>query len=189
MGPTAAPPPRAAKTHARPGAGPPPKFVDFAQKLGLTVSHISSPEKHYVIESMSGGIGLFDCDNDGRLDIIMANGSSVERYRQGGDFMVTLWRQQADGTFKDITQQAGLTRKGWGMGVAVADFDNDGNLDVYVTGYGGNALYRNKGNCTFEDVTEKAGVRGGGFSTGAAWADYDRDGNVDLFVSRYVHVD
>src|SRR5690348_7210680 len=189
MGPTAAPPPRAAKTHARPGAGPPPKFVDVAQKLGLTASHISSLEKHYVIESMSGGIGLFDCDNDGRLDIIMATGSSVERYRQGGDPMVTLWRQEADGTFKDITQQAGMTRKGWGMGVAAADFDNDGNLDVYVTGYGGNVLYRNKGNCTFEDVTEKAGVRGGGFSTGAAWADYDRDGNVDLFVSRYVHVD
>jgi hypothetical protein len=75
------------------------------------------------------------------------------------------------------------------MGVAVADFDNDGNLDLFVTGYGGNALYRNKGKCTFEDVTDKAGVRGGGFSTGAAWADYDRDGNVDLFVSRYVHVD
>jgi hypothetical protein len=189
MGPTAAPPPRAAQSHVRLGAGPPPKFVDVAQKLGLTVSHISSPEKHYVIESMSGGIGLFDCDNDGRLDIIMANGSSVERYRRGGDPMVTLWHQEADGRFKDITQQAGMTRKGWGMGVAVADFDNDGNLDLFVTGYGGNVLYRNKGNCTFEDVTEKAGVRGGGFSTGAAWADYDRDGNVDLFVSRYVHVD
>src|SRR5690242_1553392 len=137
MGPTAAPPPRAVRAHARPGAGPPPRFVDVAQKVGLTASHISSPEKHYVIESMSGGIGLFDCDNDGRLDIIMANGSSVERYRQGGDPMVTLWRQEADGTFKDITQQAGMARKGWGMGVAVADFHNDGNLDVYVTGYGG----------------------------------------------------
>src|SRR5437868_5993626 len=119
MGPTAAPPPRAVKTHARPGAGPPPKFVDVAQKLGLTASHISSLDKHYVIESMSGGIGLFDCDGDGRLDIIMANGSSVERYRKGGDPMVTLWQQEADGTFKDITQQAGMTRKGWGMGVAV----------------------------------------------------------------------
>src|SRR5512146_518163 len=189
MGPTAAPPPGAAKTRARPGAGPPPKFVDVAQKLGLTASHISSPEKHYVIESMSGGIGLFDCDNDGRLDIIMTNGSSVERYRKGGNPMVTLWHQEPDGTFKDITQQAGMTRQGWGMGVAVAEFANDGNLDVYVTGYGGNALYRNQGNCRFEDVTDKAGVRGGGFSTGAAWADYDRDGNVDLFVSRYVHVD
>ena len=72
------------------------------------------------------------------------------------------------------------------MGVAVADYDNDGKLDLYVTGYSGNALYHNLGNCKFEDVTEKAGVGGGGFSTGAAWGDYDRDGNVDLFVSRYV---
>ena len=138
---------------------------------------------------MSGGIGLFDCDNDGKLDIVMVNGSTVDRYKQGGDLLVTLWHQDADLKFTDITEKAGLTRKGWGMGVAVADFDNDGNLDLFVTGYGGNALYRNKGNCTFEDVTDKAGMRGGGFSTGAAWADYDRDGNVDLFVSRYVHVD
>ncbi len=168
---------------------PVPVFRDIAAQAGLTASHISSAEKHYVIESMSGGIGLFDCDNDGKLDIVMVNGSSVDRYKQGGDPLVTLWHQDADLKFTDITQQAGLTRKGWGMGVAVADYDNDGNLDLFVTGYGGNALYRNKGNCVFEDVTDKAGVRGGGFSTGAAWADYDRDGNVDLFVSRYVHVD
>ena len=168
---------------------PVPIFKDIAQQVGLTVSHLSSNEKRYVIESMSGGVGLFDCDNDGKLDIVMVNGSTVDRYRQGGDVMVTLWHQDADLKFTDITQKAGLTRKGWGMGVAVADFDNDGFLDLYVTGYGGNVLYRNKSNCTFEDVTDKAGVRAGGFSTGAAWADYDRDGNVDLFVSRYVHVD
>ncbi|HUH63995.1 MAG TPA: VCBS repeat-containing protein, partial [Terracidiphilus sp.] len=170
-------------------ADPVPVFRDIAAQVGLTRSHISSAEKHYVVESMSGGIGLFDCDNDGKLDIVMVNGSSVDRYKQGGDPLVTLWHQDADLKFTDITEKAGLTRKGWGMGVAVADFDNDGNLDLFVTGYGGNALYRNKGNCVFEDVTEKAGVRGGGFSTGAAWADYDRDGFVDLFVSRYVHVD
>jgi enediyne biosynthesis protein E4 len=168
---------------------PVPVFRDIAAQAGLTASHISSREKYYVIESMSGGIGLFDCDNDGKLDIVMVNASTVERYKNGGDPLVTLWHQDADLKFTDITEKAGLTRKGWGMGVAVADFDNDGNLDLFVTSYGGNALYRNKGNCTFEDVTDKAGVRGGGFSTGAAWADYDRDGNVDLFVSRYVHVD
>src|SRR5215470_9298980 len=166
-----------------------PIFEDIAASAGLTVPHISSRDKRYVIESMSGGIGLFDCDNDGKLDIVMVNGSTVDRYRKGGDPMVTLYHQDADLKFTDVTEKAGLTRKGWGMGVAVADFDNDGLLDLYVTGYGGNVLYRNKGNCTFEDVTERAGVRVGGFSTGAAWADYDRDGNVDLFVSRYVHVD
>src|SRR5438477_7221177 len=85
MGPTAAPKPKPARVHSRPGAGPPPRFVDLAGKLGLTASHISSPDKHYVIESMSGGIGLFDCDHDGRLDVVMANGSSGERYRRGGD--------------------------------------------------------------------------------------------------------
>src|ERR1035437_2682302 len=140
---------------------PVPIFRDIAAHAGLAASHISSPEKYYVIESMSGGIGLFDCDNDGKLDIVMGNGSSVDRYKQGGDLLVTLWHQDADLKFTDITEKAGLTRKGWGMGVAVADFDNDGNLDLFVTGYGGNALYRNKGNCTFEDLTDKAGVRGG----------------------------
>jgi enediyne biosynthesis protein E4 len=173
----------------RPGFPAIPKFKDIAQSVGLTVSHISTGEKRYIIESMSGGAGLFDCDDDGRLDIVTVNGSTVDRYQNGGDPMVTLYHQEPDGTFKDITKQAGLTRLGWGMGVAVADYDNDGKLDLFVTGYGGNALYHNLGNCKFEDVTEKAGVRGGGFSTGAAWGDYDRDGNVDLFVSRYVHVD
>jgi enediyne biosynthesis protein E4 len=177
------------KSPASKPTAPVPIFRDIAAQAGLTASHISSAEKYYVIESMSGGVGLFDCDNDGKLDIVMVNGSTVDRYKRGGDLLVTLWHQDADLKFTDITEKAGLTRKGWGMGVAVADFDNDGNLDLFVTGYGGNALYRNKGNCTFEDVTDKAGVRGGGFSTGAAWADYDRDGNVDLFVSRYVHVD
>ena len=176
-----------------------PQFEDVAQKAGLTVAHISSPDKKYIVESMSGGVGLIDCDNDGKLDIITVNGSTVQRYKQGGDLMITLYHQDTDVKsndsksnglhFTDITKSAGLTHKGWGMGVAVADYDNDGLQDIYVTGFGGNALYHNLGNCKFEDVTEKAGVGGGGFSTGAAWADYDRDGKVDLFVSRYVHVD
>jgi hypothetical protein len=170
-----------------------PRFEEVAQKAGLTVPHISSPDKKYIVESMSGGVGLIDCDNDGRLDIITVNGSTVPRFRQGGDLMITLYHQDdskdGDPKFTDITKSAGLTRKGWGMGVAVADYDNDGLQDIYVTGYGGNALYHNLGDCKFEDVTEKAGVGAGGFSTGAAWADYDRDGRVDLFVSRYVHVD
>jgi hypothetical protein len=173
----------------RPGFPPIPKFKDIAAEAGLTGAHISTGDKRYIIESMSGGVGVFDCDDDGRLDIVIANGSTVARYLKGGDPMVTLYHQEPNGTFKDITSEAGLTRLGWGMGVAVADYDNDGNLDLFVSGYGGNVLYHNLGGCKFEDVTEKAGVRGGGFSAGAAWGDYDRDGNVDLFVSRYTHVD
>src|SRR5215471_7549310 len=156
-----------------------PTFKDIGKELGLTVSHIAAPEAHYVIDSTSGGVGLFDCDNDDRLDIILVNCSTVERLRQGVDPMVTLYHQEPNGTFKDITKEAGLTRLGWGMGVAVADYYNDGKLDLFVTGYNGNVLYHGLGDCKFEEVTEKAGVGGGGFSTGAAWGDYDRDGNVD----------
>ena len=167
-----------------------PHFEDVAHAAGLTVAHISSVDKKYIVESMSGGVGFIDCDNDGKLDIVTVNGSSVERYRKnGGDPMVTLYHQDSDLIFSDITQAAGLTRKGWGMGVSVTDYDNDGLQDLYVTGYGGNALYHNLGRCKFEDVTEKAGLGVGGFSMGSAWSDYDRDGRLELFVSRYVHVD
>lgn len=166
-----------------------PRYEDVAKQAGLTSEHIATPEKKFIMETMSGGVGFIDCDNDGKLDIVIANGSNVERYRKGGDLLVTLYHQDGDLKFTDITKSAGLTRKGWGMGVTVMDYDNDGLQDLYVTGYGGNVLYRNLGNCKFEDVTEKAGLRLGGFSTGAAWADYDRDGNVDLFVPGYVHVE
>jgi len=171
-------------------ATPTPRFEDVAPQVGLTVSHLASKEQHYIVESVSGGVGFFDCDNDGRLDAVATNGSSVDRYRAGGDQMITLYHQGADGKFTNISEQAGLTVKGWGMGVAVADFDNDGNLDMFVTGYGHSVLYRGLGNCKFEDVTAKAWLSGiDGFATGVAWGDYDRDGHVDLFVSRYVHVD
>src|ERR1700682_3133127 len=96
---------------------PVPRFEDVSARAGLTVSHITSPDELYIIESTSGGVGFIDCDNDGKLDIIMANGSTVERYRQGGDPMVTLYHQDANLKFTDITKTAGLTRKGWGMGV------------------------------------------------------------------------
>jgi hypothetical protein len=165
------------------------RFREVSEQAGITKASLSSMQQRYVVEIMSGGVALFDCDNDGKLDIVVANDSTIEHARQGGDPMVTLYHQDANLKFTDITAEAGLTRRGWGMGVAVADYDNDGLPDLYVTGYGGNALYHNLGNCKFEDVTDRARVAGGGFSTGAAWADYDRDGYVDLFVSRYVHTD
>jgi hypothetical protein len=102
------------------------QFKDVASQVGLTVSHIASTDKRYIVESMSGGAGLIDCDNDGKLDIITVNGSTLDRYRKGGDLLITLYHQDADFHFSDITASAGLTHKGWGMGVAVADYDNDG---------------------------------------------------------------
>ena len=167
----------------------PIRFHDIGPQAGLnTVPHFSN-DKRYLVDMMAGGVGLLDCDNDGKLDIVVVTDSSVDRYLHGGDLMVTLYHQDGDLHFTDITESAGLNVRGWGMGVAVGDFDNDGLPDIYVTGYGRNVLYHNLGNCKFEDVTEKAGVQVGGFSVGAAWADYDRDGNLDLFVSRYVHTD
>jgi hypothetical protein len=168
---------------------PPLRFQDVSTEAGLNVPHISSAEKKYIIETVSGGVGFIDCDNDGNLDIVTANGSTVDRFRQGGDLMVTLYHQDGNLKFTDITKSAGLTVKGWGMGVAVADFDNDGWQDLFVTGFGRYVLYRNLGNCRFEDVTEKAGIKAGGFGQGAAWGDYDRDGFVDLFIARYLKID
>src|SRR5437870_5829355 len=98
-----------------------PRLVDIAQRVGLAVSHISSADKKYIIESVSGGVGFIDCANDGKLDLITVTGSSVDRYKAGGDPMITLYRQEDDLKFKDITADAGLARKGWGMGVAVGD--------------------------------------------------------------------
>jgi hypothetical protein len=168
-------------------------FKDLSRTAGLTVVPHSRTDRRYVLDTMAGGgVALLDCENDGRLDLAVVNDSTIENYLRGGDLMVTLYRQDWNGPaphFSDVTAEAGLNVKGWGMGIAVGDYDNDGLLDLYITGYGHNVLYHNLGNCRFEDVTDKAGVRGSGFSTGAAWADYDRDGKIDLFVARYVHTD
>jgi enediyne biosynthesis protein E4 len=184
-----------AAAEATPGASAHPAmhFRDISESAGLTTMPHSTTKRRYVVDTMTGGgVAFLDCNNDGRLDVAVVNDSSIEQYLKGGDLMITLYRQDSKSTtthFTDITKTAGLTTKGWATGLAVADFDNDGLPDIYVTGYGHNVLYRNVGGCKFEDVTEKAGLKGGGFSTGAAWADYDRDGKVDLFVARYVSTD
>ncbi|MGI9035811.1 MAG: CRTAC1 family protein [Pyrinomonadaceae bacterium] len=169
-------------------------FKDISDTSGINVAHVSTPEDRYIVESMSGGAALFDCDGDDFLDVATVNGSSVERFKNGGDLFVTLYRQIDGATsvtpkFENVTSSAGLNRKGWGMAVTAVDFDGDGITDLFVTGFGGNAVYRGLGQCKFEDVTEKSGLQGSGFMTGAAWADYDRDGNLDVFVARYVSLD
>src|SRR5215471_1705527 len=176
-----------------PGDSAPVRFRDVAPQAGLTTVPHTSSERRYIVETMGGGgIALFDCDNDGKLDIAVVNDSTIDRYLAGGDSMITLYHQdggQGNIHFSDVTAAAGLTTRGWGMGIAVGDFNNDGLPDLYVTGFGHNVLYRNLGGCRFEDVTAKAGVSGGGFSVGAAWADYDHDGHLDLAVTRYVQSD
>ncbi len=167
-------------------------FTDISAESGLTTVPHTRTDRRYVLDTMSaGGVALLDCDNDGKLDIAVVNDSTIEQYLKGGDSMITLYHQDSASHlhFTDITSKAGLTTKGWGMAIAVGDYDNDGLPDIYVTGYEHNVLYHNLGDCRFEDVTEKAGVKATGFSTGAAWADYDRDGKLDLFVARYVHTD
>jgi hypothetical protein len=167
----------------------PIRFRDITRSSGVDTAPSPFPARKYIVEMMSGGVALFDCDNDGKLDIVSVNESSVGRYLNGGDLMITLYHQGSGLHFTDVTLKSGLTTRGWGMGIAIGDFDNDGLPDIFVTGYGHNVLYRNLGGCKFEDVTEKAHVAGSGFSVGAAWADYDRDGYLDLFVSRYIDSD
>jgi enediyne biosynthesis protein E4 len=173
--------------HASPASSM--QFRELGKESGIATIPPTAPDKRYLMETMGGGVALFDCDNDGKLDILVVGDSTIDRFLHGGDPMVYLYHQDGDLHFTDVTKEAGLTTLGWGMGVAIGDFDNDGLPDIYVTGYGHNVLYHNLGGCKFEDVTERAHVSGGGFSVGAAWADYDRDGNLDLFVSRYVHSD
>ena len=139
------------------------RFREISREAGLDTSPPLRLQKKYLVEMMGGGVALFDCDNDGRLDIVSVNDSDVDRYRSGLDLMVTLYHQDSALQFADVTRKAGLITKGWGMGIAIADYDNDGLADIYVTGYGHNVLYHNLGGCKFEDVTEKAHVSAAGF--------------------------
>lgn len=173
-------------------------FTDVTLALGLNFEHVAShTSRKYLIETMGSGVALFDYDNDGRLDIFVVNGASLSDptpkgtipQKNGPKEWNRLYHQKNDGTFEDVTERAGLQGVGYGMGVAVGDYDNDGFEDLYVTSYGGNRLYHNNGNGTFTDVTEKAGVGGSGWSTSAAWVDLDGDGLLDLVVLRYVQWD
>jgi hypothetical protein len=176
----------------------PGHFVDITSKSGVDFQYLAShTSRKYLLETMGAGVAVFDYDNDGRLDIFLVNGTPLDNptalgaipKKTGPKYWNRLYHQKADGTFEDVTEKAGLQGAGYGMGVAVGDYDNDGNEDLYVTAYGGNRLYHNNGDGTFTDVTEKAGVQGSGWSTSAAWVDLDGDGYLDLVVLRYVQWD
>lgn len=172
--------------------------MDITQQLGINFQYQAShTTRKYLPETMGAGVALFDYDNDGRLDIFFVNGAPLSDptpkgtipQKTGPKYWNRLFHQKTDGTFEDVTEKAGLQGAGYGMGVAVGDYDNDGYEDLYVTAYGGNKLYHNNGDGTFSDVTEKAGVGGSGWSTSAEWVDLDGDGYLDLVVLRYVDWD
>jgi hypothetical protein len=168
-------------------------FTDIAKKAGLTDSVVFGgvDRKKYIIETTGTGVAIFDYDNDGWPDIFIVNGSSLEAPLHGKAPTNHLYHNNHDGTFKDVTEIAGLTHSGWGQGVCVGDYDNDGWEDLYVTYYGKNVLYHNNGDGTFTDMSEKAGVAGSGkaWGNGCAFVDYDRDGHLDLMVANYVDFD
>jgi hypothetical protein len=168
-------------------------FVDEAAKAGLTAKTIFGgvDTKKYIIETTGTGMAIFDYDNDGWPDIFVVNGTTLDAGPSTSAPTNHLYRNNHDGTFTEVTEKAGLQRTGWGQGVCVGDYDNDGYEDLYVTYYGMNVLYHNNGNGTFTDVTAKAGVAGDGktWGSGCAFVDYDRDGKLDLMMATYVDLD
>src|SRR6478672_3587392 len=176
----------------------PPLFIDVASQSGVSFMNQPSPTSHkYLPESMVGGVAVFDYDGDGRLDIFFVNGAALRDPmpkdgvpdKSNPRFWNRLYHNNGNGTFSDVTEKAGIRGEGYGMGVAVADYDNDGRPDLYVTNVGANILYHNNGDGTFRDVTREARVAGSGWSAGAAFVDYDRDGRLDLVVARYLRWD
>jgi enediyne biosynthesis protein E4 len=164
-------------------------WKDVTAQTGITFTHHSAPEKKYIVESMSGGVALFDYDNDGKLDIYLVDSLTVDTARETSASHSALYRNKGDGTYESVGGKAGVEHAGWAMGVCAADLDSDGWVDLYVTAFEKNHLYRNNHDGTFTDIAAASGVVGGGWSTGCAFGDYDRDGDLDLFISRYVKVD
>jgi hypothetical protein len=177
---------------------PPPKeigvsFLNVARESGLNAKTIYGGEhkNKYLLETTGCGVAFYDYDNDDWLDIFLVNGWRLVGFPKGEEPISHLFKNNRDGTFTDITTKSGIQHSGWGQGVCVGDYDNDGFDDIYITSFGKNVLYRNNGNGTFTDVTEKAGVGTNGkrWNTGCAFVDYDRDGHLDLFVANYIDMD
>ena len=173
----------------RPAAADFPVFANVAETLGVTLENVAGGvPKDYIVQSLGNGAAFLDHDGDGDVDLLIVNGSTMEDYSGGGHPMAALYENDGE-RFRDVTADAGIDARGWGVGVCAADYDNDGRTDVYLTAYGANVLYRNDAGSAFTDVTGTAGVGDPRWSTNCAFGDYDRDGHVDLYVANYVEFD
>jgi tetratricopeptide (TPR) repeat protein len=175
------PAPLVAKTDA------PVRFEDVAERAGVRFRHESGTTPNlFIADTMGGGVALFDFDEDGWLDLYFVNGCPLPFDQRSPPRPNRLYRNRGDGTFEDVTERAGVAGRGYGMGCAVGDYDNDGHDDLFVTGLNQTVLYRNRGDGAFEDVTERAGVTSSRWSTAAGFGDLDQDGDLDLMVVTYV---
>jgi hypothetical protein len=166
---------------------PPVRFRDVAAQSGISFVLENNPtDRKHMIETMPGGIAVFDYDGDGRPDIYFTNGASLPSLEKASPkFWNRLYRNEGEMKFRDVTETAGVAGAGYSMGAAAADYDNDGRPDLFIAGVNRNVLYRNLGNGRFEDVTAKAGIKSGEWAVAAGWFDYDRDGKLDLWVAHY----
>ena len=188
--------PELARSEQAVQGGPPPVSIDFrdiAVETGVTAENVSgvAGNKHYILETTGNGVAIFDLDNDGLMDIFLVNATTMDGKGRGEKSTGHLYRNLGNMHFVDVTQKAGLGKVGWGQGVCVGDYDNDGFEDLFVTYYGHSVLYHNEGNGTFKDVTEAAGLKSDAarWDTGCSFFDYDLDGKLDLVVTGYVDFD
>ncbi len=169
------------------GARVPVVFTDATHEAGVDFVHVNGAStQKFLVETMGSGGLFFDFDSDGWVDLFLVDGGSFADARRDAAARHRLYRNRGDGTFEDATARSGIVHREYGMGACAADYDNDGLVDLYITGMGGNRLYRNAGGGRFHDVTSSAGVAASGWSTSCAFGDFDKDGFVDLFVTRYV---
>ena len=168
-------------------------FINVAKEAGLNAKIVYGGEhkNKYLLETTGCGVAFYDYDNDGWLDIFLVNGTRLEGFPAGQAPTNRLFKNNRDGTFTDVTLKSGLAHSGWGQGVCIGDYDNDGHDDLFIAYFGKNVLYHNNGDGTFSDVSEKSGVAGNAkrWNTGCAFVDYDRDGKLDLFVANYIDMD